>query len=118
MAALNEVNFNSLEGKDYIKDCLSSGIEDLCSNPYKGDCGDCSVESAANVLRSNIGTWEWTSLPVEPIYKPYTAANDFMEGESMDEVIKRIVREAVKELTEDENAINVPEIEKYHIKHR
>jgi hypothetical protein len=118
MAATNEVNFNSLEGKDYIKDCLSSGIEDLCYNQASLYNGDCSVESAANVLRSNIGTWEWTSLPVEPIYKPYTAANDFMEGESMDEVIKRIVREAVKELTEGVDAINVPEIEKYQIKHR
>ena len=118
MAALNEVNFNSLEGKDYIKDCLSSGIEDLCSNPYKGDCGDCSVESAANVLRSNIGTWEWASVPDESIYKPYTVANDFMEVESMDDAIKRIVRETVKELTKGENAVIAPKIEKYHIKHK
>lgn len=116
MATINEVNFNSREGQDYIKDCLSSGIDDLCSNPLCN--GDSSVESAANILRSNIGTWEWTSVPDESIYKPYTAANDFMEVETMDEAIKRIVRETVKELTKGENAIIAPEIEKYHIKHR
>ena len=105
--------------KDYIKDCLSSGIEDLCSNPYKGDCGDCSVESAANILRSNLGTLGWTSVPDESmLYKTYTTANDFMEEESMDEVIKRIVHETVKELTKGENAVIGPEIEKYHIKHK
>ena len=113
MAATNEVNFNELVDKDYIKGCLCYNQASL----YNGDCG---VESAANILRSDIGTWEVTSVPVEPIYKPYTAANDFdfMEGESMDEAIKRIVHEAVKELTKDGNVINVPEIEKYHIKHR
>ena len=41
-----------------------------------------------------------------------------MEVETMDEAIKRIVRETVKELTKGENAIIAPEIEKYHIKHR
>lgn len=118
MAAINEVNFNSREGQDYIKDCLSSGIDDLCSNPHPLYEGGCSVESAANVLRSNIGTWEWTSVPDESIYKAYAATNDFMEVETMDEAIKRIVRETVKELTKGENAIIAPEIEKYHIKHR
>ena len=117
MAAINEVNFNSQEGKDYIKDCLCSGIDDLCSNPHPLYEGGCSVESAANILRSNLGTLGWTSVPDESIYKTYTIANDFMEEESMDEVIKCIVHETVKELTKGENAI-VPEIEKYHIKHK
>lgn len=109
MEAIKEVNFNGRKAEDYIKDCLSP-------NPlYIGDCG---VESAVNILRSDNGTWELTSVPVEPIFKTYATANDFMEGESLDGVIKRTVHEAVKELTKDGNAVIGPEIEKYHIKHR
>ena len=99
MAATNEVNFNELVDKDYIKGCLCYNQASL----YNGDCG---VESAANILRrsnigtwevtsvpvrSNIGTWEVTSVPVEPIYKTYTTENDFTEkeSESLDEARSR-----------------------------
>ena len=94
--------------KDYIKDCL-------CSNPY---IGETSVESAANVLRSNVGTWGWHSVPNESIYTEEDTTGVGELTETMDERIERIVKEVVGKLTKKVDPVIAPEIEKYHLKHK
>jgi hypothetical protein len=81
---------------DYINDCLTN-------NPvWAEDVGNIK----GSLVETNGSLWG-----VTPVY------TGFNEGETMEEVIKRVVKEAIGQIT-GEGALVVPKIEKYHIKHK
>ena len=98
---------------------------------------DCTVQWEANEISSNLNTPEntcrtyttyesWVTGPTSSPNLHYgnasTIANIYPVRvpyeETLDEVIKRVVHEVVKKITETEGATIVPEIKKYHIKHK
>ena len=108
-------NFNGLSSNlqgDFICEDIASNKASLASI-YEDDC--IAPAKAANILKSNIGTWSWQPLSNESIY---TEDKCYGEGETMDEVIERIVKEVVSALTKKGELENAPEIEKYHLKHK
>ncbi len=77
---------------------------------------DCTAAKAANILKSNIGTWEWHSVPNESTYTEVATIGELTE--TMDERIERVVREVLKKLNGNYDLSVTPIILKYHIKHK
>ena len=114
-------NLNTISERLNLNDNLSGDPLCYCDENCGEEWGEYRNECKASTLKSNLGTclgtWEWHDMSNAPIY---IDSNIFKEeeGESMDEMIERIVHDVVNQLAKKGDLMIAPKIEKYHIKHK
>ena len=104
-------NLNTISERLNLNDNLSGDPLCYCDE-------NCGEECEASTLKSNIGTWGWHVMPSTSIYTDSNNIEKRKEGESMDEMLERIVHEVVSQLNEKGDLVDVPQIEKYHMRHK
>ena len=122
---MGELCYNTW-GVSEVKANLASNLYDI-GNP----CTNQASFGKANLPYMD-ETWREMGVPNDYGYAPadsicingnsWTSTNKdaSLEEKSMEETIAKIVKESIKRLAEEEGALMkvIPEIEKYHIKHK